>query len=170
MEQNFKGFDLLNKVLQQNETFKQLVNENMEQGKIRQFGEEEWDKIKKQNYISGNPDLKTFYDIFSLGWNIGNVGMVSRQLSYSYNNVDLVSGFLPLLTGSINSPNGEHEWLENDKEIIDTTLCLIIDKSLKEEMGYQTEFRFTQQELMQNELYRERKEFINDETINRGFN
>ena len=71
--------------------------------------------------------------MFLLGYNIGNCVGATRQLSYSYNGVDIVSGILPILKGSLNAlKECGYCWLEALNKIIDTSLMLVIDKSLKE--------------------------------------
>lgn len=162
---NFKGYDCLKKVFELNPEFKKLILENVELGKIRYFSDEEWDKIKEQNYGSPHPEVKSFYDIFRLGGNEGNCTGCSKQLSYSYNNVSIAGGLLPILIGTRNSPNGEHTWLENDKEIIDTSLLLIIDKSLKEKIGYKMENIYSSTILNSDPRYSARKQFVNDRNL-----
>ena len=165
MNTDLKCYDLFKKFYKENEEFKKIIDENMNE-KIRFFGEEEWDKIKNQNFMSPIPELKEFIDMFTLGYNIGNCGGTSRQLSYSYNDVDIVSGILPMLKGTRNAEKeGGHVWLENDKYIIDTSLMLIIDKSLKDKIGYIEEQRITKYDLMRSTNYQARKEFTNDESL-----
>lgn len=162
---DFKGYDCLKKVFELNPEFKDLILKNIELGKIRYFSDDEWDKIKAQNYASMHPEVNSYYDIFRLGGNEGNCTGCSKQLSYSYNNISIAGGLLPILIGTRNSPNGEHTWLENDKEIIDTSLLLIIDKSLKEQIGYQTENIYTPTMLNENPHYSARKQFVNDRNL-----
>ena len=100
--------------------------------------------------------------------NIGNCVGASRQLSYSYNDVDIVSGILPLIKGTRNAEKfGGHCWLENDKYIIDTSLMLVIDKSLKDRFGYIEEQRITKSELRKSQSYQSRKDFVNDINLNK---
>ena len=137
MPEDFKGYDFLNDLFSKNPEFKEKVQYYMKNGKIRFFSEQEWDKIQKQNYISTIPGVTNFYDIFKLGYNVGDCVGVSWQLSYSYDDVDIVSGTVPILKGTLNAEKeGGHRWLENQKYIIDTSLLLVIDKDLKGELGY----------------------------------
>jgi len=166
-----KAYEELNRLCLENINFKNLVEENIKNGKVRFFGNEEWMRIKKQNYISLIPDdkVKDFSDVFKNGYNIGDCVNVSLQLSYSYDDVDIVSGILPILKGSRNATLvGGHRWLENSKEIIDTTLMLIIDKSLKKDFGYIEEGRISSFTLRRMHNYMARKEFVNDSSIKRS--
>ena len=105
--------------------------------------------------------------MFSLGYNIGNCVGTSRQLSYSYCNVDIVSGIFPLLKGTLNAEKeGGHCWLETTTNIIDTSLMLVIDKSLKNKLGYIEEQRLTAFQLANSPNYQARKEFVNDKNLN----
>lgn len=71
------------------------------------------EKIESQNFIPPIPGVKEFIDMFSLGYNIGNCANISRQLSYSYDNVDIVSGILPILKGAFNAEReGRQVWIE----------------------------------------------------------
>ncbi len=148
MQDGFKGFDLMNELIVKNEEFKKKINYYMACGLIRTFDEFEWEKIRSQNFISPIPDMKNFYDMFVLGYNKGNCIGASRQLSYSYDDVDLVAGTLPILVGTLNAEKvGGHGWIETFDKIIDTSLLLVIDKSLRDEIGYVEEKRITAFEL-----------------------
>jgi len=152
-------YDLYNNNL----TFKNLIDKSRNEGKIRDFGDDEWNKIKSQNYDPPTPELKEFIDLFIFGYNIGNCVNTSIQLSYSYNDVDIVSGILPILKGTLNAEKvGGHCWLETSNFIIDTSLMLVIDKSLKSDFGYQEEQRITAHQLRLSTNYQTRKEFTND--------
>ena len=163
MEEYFNAFSLFRNLYKKNNKFKSLVDINMENGKMRFFDDNEFDKIKKQNFISPIPQMKEFIDMFILGYNIGNCAGACRQLSYSYNNVDIVSGILPMLKGTLNAEKeGGHVWLETPDFIIDTSLMLVIDLSLKSSLGYIEEQRVTYSQLASSPNYASRKEFVND--------
>lgn len=105
--------------------------------------------------------------MFLLGYNTGNCVGASRQLSYSYDNVDIVSGILPILKGTLNAEEeGGHCWLETSDKIIDTSLMLVIDKSLKNSIGYIEEQRLTSSQLASSTYYQARKDFVNDRNLN----
>lgn len=159
----FKGYDFLEELKSKNNEFNDLVNSSISNGKVRFFNDNEWNKIKTQNYISLTEGIDEFYDIFSKGYNKGNCVGTSWQLSFSYDDVDIVSGILPVLKGTLNAEEeGGHCWLETDNFIIDTSFLLVIDKSLKENFGYIEEQRVTASMLRKNENYQMRKELIND--------
>lgn len=166
MEQTAKAYALFWDLYHQNENFKNLVITNMENGKIRFFNDEEWKKIRRQNFISPTPYAQNFIDMFALGFNIGNCVGMSRQLSYSYHDVDIVSGRLPILKGTLNAEQeGGHCWLERNHQIIDTSLMLVIDVSLKKEFGYLEEERLTSFRLANSPFYQARKSYVNDKEI-----
>ena len=138
----------------------------MKAGRIRFFGEPELNKITSQNFMSLDPQMREFIDMFTLGFNIGNCAGAARQLSYSYDYVSIVSGILPILKGTTNAEKeGGHVWLEDRSTIIDTSLMLIIDKRLKKEFGYIEEQKITPDMLANFMLYQTAKEFANDPPI-----
>lgn len=158
-----KAFELFWEIYNSNVDFRNLIDINMKNGKIRFFDDNEFDKIKRQNFMSPVPQMKEFIDMFILGFNIGNCAGAARQLSFSYNDVDIVSGVLPILKGTLNAEKqGGHVWLENRNFIIDTSLMLVIDLSLKDALGYVEEQRLTSLQLASSPNYMSRKEFVND--------
>lgn len=166
MKNKEKSFDLFEKLYCQNRDFSNIIDENFANGKIRFFDDYEWAKINNQNFVSPIKEMKNFRDMFLLGYNIGNCVGASIQLSYSYDNVDIVSGTLPILKGTLNAENvGGHCWLETSDSIIDTSLMLIIDKSLKAVLGYFEEQRLTSFQLACSPNYQARKEFVNDRNL-----
>ena len=73
---------------------------------------------------------------------------------------------MPILKGTKNAEEvGGHVWLENDDAIIDTSLMLVIDKNLKDAMGYIEEQRITKKALRANLRYQTRKGFVNDTNL-----
>ena len=113
--------------------------------------------------------MEEFLDLFTLGYNIWNCVGTSKQLSYSYDNIDIVSGILPILKGTLNAEKeGGHCWLDTDKTILDTSLMLVIDKSLKHDLGYLEERRLTLKQLSSMPLYQSRKEFVNDKELKKS--
>jgi len=163
MQPDSKAFELFWQIYNSDEHFKEVVSTNMESGKIRFFNEEEWNKINSQNYMPRMNGVKEFIDVFTLGYNIGDCVGTSKQLSYSYNNVDIVAGTVPIFIGTLNAEKeGGHRWLETPTHIIDTSLMLVIHKSLKSEIGYVEEERITSYQLSTNHQYQMRKEFVND--------
>lgn len=163
---DYKCYNELKRLLKTNENFRNIVIEGYLKGKITGFTEEEFQKISSQNFVSPFKEMKEFMDMFKLGYNIGNCVGTSRQLSYSYKNVDLVTGILPIIKGTLNAEKeGGHGWIETPSSIIDTTLMLIIDKSLKSKIGYIEEERLTSFDLACMPNYQSRKEFVNDKNL-----
>lgn len=166
MEKFTKAYELFYTLYNSNNTFKLLVDQAFEQGLIRHFDDNEFSKIKSQNFYMPGVDLSDFSAMFEEGYNIGNCVGTSMQLSYSYNDVDIVSGILPILKGTKNAEKeGGHCWLETSRFIIDSSLMLIIDKRLKQKFGYIEEQRMTQEMLRNSSRYQARKEFTNDINI-----
>jgi len=165
---DIKGYDLLKDLCNNNSDFKNIIDEGLKNGTIRHFNEEEWNKINSQNFMSPSDEIKEFSDIFTLGLNIGSCVYTSRQLSYSYDDVDLVTGILPIIKGTKNAEKvGGHGWLENETSIIDTSLMLVINKSLKDKIGYIEETRISQEQLRNDARYQARKTFVNDSSLRR---
>ena len=166
MYTNIKAYDLFWQLYETDDNFHSLVEEGLKSGKVRFFDENEWNKICSQNFVPFEEEMKEFVDMFTLGYNIGNCVGATKQLSYSYDDVDVVSGILPILKGTLNAEReGGHCWLENGTSIIDTTLMLVIDKTLKDDFGYCEEERLTSHRLRQMPTYQARKEFVNDHSL-----
>lgn len=135
MDTDIKAYDMFWNLYNSNDNFHNLVDKGMKEDKVRFFDETEWSKIKSQNFVSPSKEMKEFIDMFLLGYNISNCVGTTRQLSYSYYNADIVSGILPILKGTLNAEKeGGHCWLETPNSIIDTSLMLVIDKSLKNDL------------------------------------
>ena len=166
---DYACFNLLMDLLNKNENFKRLFLDGINNGTIRLFNEDIWQKIKNQNFISPIDGIDDFTDFFRKGLNIGNCVGTSWQLSYSFDDVSIVSGTLSILKGTPNAEKeGGHRWLENNKYIIDTSLMIIVDKSIKNIIGYVEEERLTQYDLNRNSRYQERKYFTRDSSIKKS--
>ena len=127
LDSNIKGYGLFLDLYKNNSEFQNLISKGIKDGMIRFFGDEEYRRINSQNFVSFIPNINEFIDIFTMGYNIGDCVGISKQLSYSYDNVDIVSGILPILKGTLNAEKeGGHCWLETPDEIIDTSLMLVI--------------------------------------------
>lgn len=160
---NFKSFDLLKELCERYPDFTEKLGVWLAEGKVNFFTEEEWNKIKSQNYVPPTKEATDFFDMFRLGYNRGDCVGTSKQLSYSYNDVDIVAGVLPLLKGTLNAEKeGGHCWLETKNNVIDTSLLLIIDKSIKSDLGYIEEQRLTSSQLRKDIFYQSRKDYVND--------
>lgn len=166
LDNNIKGFGLLKELYQTNQEFRAVLDKGIQLGHIRFFGKEEFEKMRHQNYISPTLDVNTLEDMYIMGYNIGDCKGMSFQLSYSYNDVDIVTGINHFLKETKNSLQGGHLWLETKTDIIDTSLMLIIDINYKKEMGYQEDYRITASDLRKSQMYQSRKEWTNDPYIN----
>ena len=112
-----KEFSLYFKLYNENKDFRELIDRNKD--KIRLFNDSEWNKIKSQNYAPNIDGVDDFYDMFYKGYNIGNCVNMTIELSYSYNDVDIVSGTMAFLKGTLNAEKeGGHAWLEDKDTII----------------------------------------------------
>lgn len=153
----FKCYDTLIKLLNENEEFKNIITEGIQTGKITGFSPELWEKLGLQNMRSRGYD--SFLDVFRLGQNQGNCTPASKQVSYSLDTCDICGGVLPILAGTSNCIDGSHTWIETPTKIIDTTLLMEIDVSFKSKMGYIEENRYNPNT---SPLYCSAKEFTND--------
>lgn len=158
----FLGDSLKNELLSKDEHFAKIIDNYKTEGLIFNFDQEEWDKINSQNF----PDLPGgFIEVFERGINIGNCAATCKRMSYSYDNINIVTGTLPILKGTTGSPLGGHAWLEDNKYIYDTTLLLKIDKCIKDKLGYKDEVVLTWDKLMNDPFYYARREFVNDKSL-----
>lgn len=159
--EEYKGISLFCKLCQTNPEFFTLVREGILVETIKPFSDQDWDKINNQN-IRG---IDNFETVFKLGLNIGNCTNASRQLSYSYNDVSLCSGTNDFLIGTQNALSGEHSWLEDRNDIIDTTLMVRINKIWSAKFKYNLEVIFSPSDLSGSPIYSAAKEFANDPYI-----
>ena len=92
----------------------------------------ELDKILEEH-------ASTLGEIYKKGFNIGHCGLTSRYLAKKFNTATLYYGIATILTGTKNSPNGEHAWTTLDGYLIDSTLMIAIPLELIHELGYTPE-------------------------------
>ena len=135
---NYKCFDLLKQLLNENLEFRNIIEKGVKEHKIFGFNEELWTKINNQN-IRG---IDNFESVFRDGANIGYCTVAAKQLSYSLDNPYICGGTVKYLVNTPKSPDGSHTWILNDNYIIDTTLMLIIDKSYMNKLGYVEENKY----------------------------
>lgn len=154
----YKCYDLLKQLLKDNEEFRNIIIEGINENKITGFTEEIWNKINKQNIIGGH----NFQDYFQNGFNIGNCTKTSIQLSYSLDYPYICGGTLNILKGTLNSSDGKHTWIIDNNKIIDTSLMLIIDKDYYLKLGYKEENRRNPNT---DPRYNSIKDFTNDESL-----
>ena len=70
LDSNIKGFNLLKELYQTNQEFRAVLDKGIQLGHIRFFGEEEFEKMRLQNYIFPTPDANTLEDMYIMGYNI----------------------------------------------------------------------------------------------------
>lgn len=157
-KKDYKCFSELKRLLKENEEFKQVIVSGVEQGKIKGFDLELWNKIRRQNIRI----INNFDDVFFNGSNIGYCTVASKQLSYSLDECYLCGGILPVLSGTANCEDGSHTWILYNNEIIDTTLMLIIDEDYADKLGYVEENRYDPNV---DPIYIAAKQFTNDSTL-----
>ena len=155
----YKCFDELKRLLNENEDFRNIVVEGYQNGKIYGFPKELWDKIKSQNIRR----INSFEDVFKEGANIGYCTVASKQLSYSLDKCFICGGVLPILKGTRNCPDGSHTWIQYNNLIIDTTLMLIIDKEYTNKIGYIEQNKYDPNN---DPVYLSAKDFTNDSNLN----
>ena len=157
---DYKGYDILKKLLDENEEFKKVIEKGIKENKITGFTDELWNKISNQN-IRG---IDNFNLVFQNGLNLGNCTATAIQLSYSLDYPYICGGTLNILQKTQNSPDGRHTWLIDGRKVIDTTLMLIIDKDYYLSLGYQEENRRNPN---LEPRYNAIKDFTNDESLKR---
>ena len=155
---NYKCFDLLKQLLRDNIEFRNIIIEGIKENKISGFTDEIWEMIHNQN-IRG---IDNFESVFRDGYNIGYCTPASKQLSYSLFKCYICGGVLPILKGTPNCPDGSHTWIQDDRNIIDTSLMLIIDKSYIGKLGYITESIVNPRDDLN---YRAAQDFTTDENL-----
>lgn len=89
----------------------------------------ELDKILEEH-------ASTLGEIYKKGFNIGHCGLTSRYLAKKFNTATLYYGIATILTGTKNSPNGEHAWITINGFVIDTTLMICIPLTEAKKLGY----------------------------------
>ena len=159
-KKEYKCYSILKELLQTKPQFKQIIIEGIQEGKIRKFDEELWEKIKLLNIRTRG--IKDFEEYFKLGKNIGNCTNASIELSYCFNGIEICGGTLSVLEGTQNSPDGSHTWIRKYPEIIDTSLMLIIDEEYAKKLGYIEENKYNPN---RNPRYQAAKEYANDKSL-----
>lgn len=159
---DFKCYNTLKKLLQENLQFREIIIEGIKENKITGFPDELWTKFDNQNLRA--PGIESFVDVFRDGNNQGYCTVCAKQVSYSLGLCFLCGGELPILKGTANCPNGDHTWIEYQGKIIDTTLMMIIDTSYKNKIGYIEENRYNP---AHDPEYNATKDFTNDSHLRR---
>lgn len=159
---DFKCYDTLKTLLQENKQFREIIIKGIEENKITGFPDELWEKLDKQNIRSNK--IESFVDAFKEGANQGSCTPFSKQVSYSLNTCYICGGELPILKGTKNCEEGNHTWIEYRGKIIDTTLMMIIDLSYKNQIGYIEETRCNPN---CDRIYSNAKDYTNDSQLRR---
>ena len=154
-KQDYKCFNLLIELFNQNEEFRNIIIEGYNKKMIMPFSEEIWNEIRNQNIR----EINSFEDVFKYGYNIGNCTWTSKQLSYSFDNIFICGGTNRFLENTQNSKDGTHTWILNNNYIIDTSLMLLIHKDYQNILGYNEENKYNP---MDNQFYRISKDFATD--------
>lgn len=157
----YKGLSLLKELINDNEEFRNILIEGINKGYITGFNENDWDKVRSQNVNW----IDNFETVFKEGLNIGRCTFCSKQLSYSYDNLEICGGVNKYLVGSANSKDGSHTWmLLNSSVIYDTTFMLKIKREYQERMGYIEEYE-KRVNPSKDIYYEARKDYTRDKNI-----
>ena len=157
----FLGVNMLKKLCEDNKDFFDVLVTGIKNGKVFGFTELLWQKIEEMN----TRIYKSAIDIFKDGKNIGACNQMSIELSYLFDTIDLVSGFVPFFKGTPASPDGRHCWLEDVNYLYDTSTMLMISKDYISSFGYLEKKRIPYSELKNNRMYRIAKDFATDKNI-----
>ena len=149
-------YKILRDLVENNPDFRKKLQEGIAQGKIYGFNEDVWEKIALQNIRN----IDSFETVFKKGYNLGNCTPASKQLSYSFRDVEICGGVVDYLIGTQNSPDGSHTWMVSGGEIYDTTLMLVIDETYaKKSFTYNEQNRV---DPTRSPIYCATREFTND--------
>ena len=149
-------YKILRDLVENNPDFRKKLQEGIAQGKIYGFNEDVWEKIALQNIRN----IDSFETVFKKGYNLGNCTPASKQLSYSFRDVEICGGVVDYLIGTQNSPDGSHTWMVSGGEIYDTTLMLVIDETYaKKSFTYDEQNRV---DPTRSPIYCATREFTND--------
>jgi len=157
-KKDYRCYSELIRLSHENQNFRETLISGLNEGKIRGFDEQLWEKIRSQRVRR----IDNFEDVFIDGANIGYCTVASKQLSYSLNDCYLCGGTLPLLEGTKNCEDGSHTWILYNNEIIDTTLMLIVKCDYMEKIGYKEQNRYNPNI---DPIYSATKDFTNDRNI-----
>lgn len=135
---DFKCFDLLKEKLKNNEEFRNLIVEGINNGSIKKFPRNVLDEFNELNLRTPFEPIQIFID----GANLGACTTMSKLVSYVFPYCEICGGTVRYLIGTKNSDNGEHTWISYYGRIIDTTFMIEINENYKEQLGYNEENRY----------------------------
>lgn len=153
---NYRCFDELERLLEENEEFRNIIAEGIQTGKICGFPEELWAKMKELVYYEGS--YNDFERTFLNGANIGDCAKHAETLSYCFPYADYCYQKLPLLRGTRNSKEGDHYFMEYMGNYYDTTLMLVMNARFAKLLGYDPQ-KISCSNIM---LYDVKKDFATD--------
>jgi hypothetical protein len=158
---DIKGSDLLKEMLK-NDKFRILIEKGILTGMIKPLLTDEFiQRMELQNCRGYSSLLNIFVD----GKNIGTCNATSTELSYMLPDIDLVGGINPFFIGTPASPDGIHSWLEDERQLYDTSTLMIVDKSYIKALDYNENKRFTKYDLLMNKYYQSAREFACDRSL-----
>ena len=161
-KEDYECYSMLKELFSTNKHFRDVIISGIQEGAIRPFSEELWDKLDRQNIRAQG--VNSFLDVFKDGANLGYCTVAAKQVSYSLPRCFICGGIVEPLIGTINSPDGSHTWIEVGDEIIDTSLVLVFDKTYASKLGYHEENRYDPN---LDPVYLAAKEFTNDVSLKR---
>lgn len=156
----YRCFDLLKELYTTNSEFKEAIDNGVRLGKIHGFSEDVWDLIESQNIRV----INSFEDVFATGFNIGGCTTVTKQFSYSFDNILICGGDVRFLENTKNSDEkGKHTWMIKDNIIYDTSLMLIIDENYAHEyLGYK---ELKRDNPSKDRMYNNAREYARDKNL-----
>lgn len=157
---DYKGTQIMRKLLTTNDTFRETVVEGIKTGNIYAWPEELWKKLDKQNFREKYNQMS---DAFEDGHNLGRCLVYSTYVSYSFHSdCFIASGIVEYLKGTVNSPEGKHTWIEHDRIIYDTTFMMCINKNFLKKLKYKENYKTDPNK---NSTYIAGKDFATDSFI-----
>ena len=119
-----------------------------------------WNLIDAQNIRV----INSFEDIFATGFNIGECTTVTKQFSYSFDNILICGGDVGFLENTKNSDEkGKHTWMLKDGVIYDKSLMILIDENYAYEfLGYK---ELKRDNHSKDRIYNNAKEFARDNNL-----
>lgn len=127
-------FDELERLLEENEEFRNIIAEGIQAGKVCGFPEKLWVEINDLVYDEGS--YTNFETTFLNGANIGDCVKHSIALSFCFPYANYCYQRLPLLKGTRNSTHGDHYFIEYMGNYYDTTLMIVINANFASRLGY----------------------------------
>jgi len=158
---NYKGIEVMIKLLTENKEFKDFIVEGIKTGNIYAWSNELWGKLDRLNLMLRKGNVS---DIFKIGANIGDCTGCSTIISYAFPPGCLyVGGTVDYLIGTKNSSDGRHTWIEDKGIIYDTTFMIAIKGNYSKKLGYKEIYKTDPNKNLE---YSAGKDFATDSFIN----